>query len=224
LQAAWAAAILTRGFTQTPKAGNLNHALPQLQADRSRWFRMPTVVHCSRNSAAQRKACQSDPRVGFVPTPQHLHECRSGWLETCDSSRWLDAGEGELSTAGRAHRQALGAVPCAGHLLLMRRSACWQVGGIEPALVGGIWHRHRLPPPAPQSLISMKKLKRWPLPTFDRGQWPRQARRWPSGTLSDLRHRANALRIQGLSLWQRIVLSRRNPATGSSVIPHCCCC
>ena len=192
---------LTRGFTQHAKAGNLNHALPQLQGDLIAVFDADVVPQ--QEFLRRSVGLFSDPRVGFVQTPQTYMNAdpvaRNLRLE-----RWLMPDEENFYRWVEPTRQAVGAVVCAGTSFVMRRSALLQVGGFETGtssedLATGI----RLAAAGYRNLYLNEKLSAG-LSPLSIGAMARQRGRWASGTLQILRTGANPLRIQGLSLWQRI--------------------
>jgi len=192
---------LSRGDTSHAKAGNLNHALPRLDGDLIAVFDADVVPQ--QGFLLRSVGLFSDPRVGFVQTPQTYMNAdpvaRNLRLE-----RWLMPDEENFYRWIEPTRQAVGAVVCAGTSFLMRRSALLRVGGFETAtssedLATGI----RLAAAGHRNLYLNEKLSAG-LSPLSIAAMARQRGRWASGTLQVLRTGANPLRIPGLSVLQRI--------------------
>ncbi len=192
---------LSRRQRDHAKAGNLNHALPQLSGELLLVFDADVVP---RTTFLKRTVgLFSDPAVGFVQTPQS-YMTADPVMRNLRLERWLMPDEETFYRWIEPTRQAVGAVVCAGTSFLMRRSALDRVGGFEIGtasedLATGI----RLAAAGYRNLYLNEKLSAGLAP-LTIAAMARQRSRWASGTLQTLRTGANPLRIPGLSPLQRI--------------------
>jgi len=139
--------------------------------------------------------------------------------------------EGELSYRWESSptRKRWDAVGLRGHLpfWLMRRSALLQVGDSKRAPRRRIWATASGFWPAAGYAISVsqwKNLERWPLPHFSIGAYrPGSASLEPAAPGRSCAPGANPLRIQGLSLWQRIAYLEGILHWFNVDSPTCCC-
>ena len=192
---------LGREQRQHAKAGNLNHALPQLQGDLLAVFDADVVPQS--NFLARTAGLFADPAVGFVQTPQSYMNA-DPVIRNLRLERWLMPDEETFYRWVEPVRQGLNAVVCAGTSFVMRRSALLQVGGFETGtpsedLATGI----RLAAAGYRNLFVGEKLSAGLAP-FTLAAMARQRCRWASGTLQVLRTGANPLTIPGLSPLQRL--------------------
>ena len=192
---------LSRDGNEHAKAGNLNHALPLLDGDLVAVFDADVVP---RTAFLVRTAgLFTDPRVGFVQTPQTYMNA-DPVMRNLRLERWLMPDEESFYRWIEPTRQAVGAVVCAGTSFVMRRSALQRVGGFETGtpsedLATGI----RLAAAGYRNLYLDAKLSAGLAP-YTIGAMARQRSRWASGTLQTLRTGANPFTIPGLTPLQRI--------------------
>ncbi len=183
------------------KAGNLNAALPQLQAELLAVFDADVVP--SRGFLNRTVGLFRDPLVGFVQTPQTYMNA-DPVIRNLRLERWLLPDEESFYRWIQPNRQRLGAVVCAGTLFVMRLSSLRQVGGFETQtasedLATGI----RLVAAGYRGLYLPEKLSAGLAP-FSLEAMARQRSRWASGTIQTLRTGANPLTIAGLTPIQRL--------------------
>ena len=183
------------------KAGNLNHALPQLQAELLAVFDADVVP--SRNFLSRTVGLFRDPLVGFVQTPQTYMNA-DPVMRNLRLERWLMPDEESFYRWIQPNRQRLGAVVCAGTSFVMRSDSLRQVGGFETQtasedLATGI----RLIAAGYRGVYLPEKLSAGLAP-FSLEAMARQRSRWASGTIQTLRTGANPLTIAGLSPIQRL--------------------
>ena len=183
------------------KAGNLNAALPQLQAELLAVFDADVVP--SRRFLNRTVGLFRDPHVGFVQTPQTYMNADPVMRNLC-LERWLLPDEESFYRWIQPNRQRLGAVVCAGTSFVMRLSSLRQVGGFETQtasedLATGI----RLVAAGYRGLYLPEKLSAGLAP-FTLKAMARQRSRWASGTIQTLRTGANPLTIAGLTPIQRL--------------------
>lgn len=192
---------LSRSGNTDAKAGNLNHALPHLQGELVAVFDADVVPRAA--FLTQSVGLFTDPRVGFVQTPQTYMNA-DPVMRNLRLERWLMPDEESFYRWIEPTRQAVGAVVCAGTSFVMRRSALERVGGFETGtpsedLATGI----RLAAAGYRNLYLDAKLSAGLAP-FTIGAMARQRSRWASGTLQTLRTGANPFTIAGLTPLQRI--------------------
>ncbi|WP_255095271.1 glycosyltransferase [Synechococcus sp. J7-Johnson] len=192
---------LSRDGNTHAKAGNLNHALPHLEGDLLAVFDADVVPRAA--FLARSVGLFTDPRVGFVQTPQTYMNA-DPVMRNLRLERWLMPDEESFYRWIEPTRQAVGAVVCAGTSFVMRRSALERVGGFETGtpsedLATGI----RLAAAGYRNLYLDAKLSAGLAP-FTIGAMARQRSRWASGTLQTLRTGANPFTIAGLTPLQRI--------------------
>ncbi len=192
---------LSRDANTHAKAGNLNHALPHLEGELLAVFDADVVPRAA--FLARSVGLFTDPRVGFVQTPQTYMNA-DPVMRNLRLERWLMPDEESFYRWIEPTRQAVGAVVCAGTSFLMRRSALERVGGFETGtpsedLATGI----RLAAAGYRNLYLNAKLSAGLAP-FTIGAMARQRSRWASGTLQTLRTGANPFTIAGLTPLQRI--------------------
>ena len=183
------------------KAGNLNAALPQLQAELLAVFDADVVP--SRTFLNRTVGLFRDPLVGFVQTPQTYMNA-DPVIRNLRLERWLLPDEESFYRWIQPNRQRLGAVVCAGTSFVMRLSSVRQVGGFETQtasedLATGI----RLVAAGYLGLYLPEKLSAGLAP-FSLEAMARQRSRWASGTIQTLRTGANPLTIAGLTPIQRL--------------------
>ena len=183
------------------KAGNLNAALPQLQAELLAVFDADVVP--SRTFLNRTVGPFRDPLVGFVQTPQTYMNA-DPVIRNLRLERWLLPDEESFYRWIQPNRQRLGAVVCAGTSFVMRLSSLRQVGGFETQtasedLATGI----RLVAAGYRGLYLPEKLSAGLAP-FSLEAMARQRSRWASGTIQTLRTGANPLTIAGLTPIQRL--------------------
>ena len=183
------------------KAGNLNAALPQLQAELLAVFDADVVP--SRTFLNRTVGPFRDPLVGFVQTPQTYMNA-DPVIRNLRLERWLLPDEESFYRWIQPNRQRLGAVVCAGTSFVMRLSSLRQVGGFETQtasedLATGI----RLVAAGYLGLYLPEKLSAGLAP-FSLEAMARQRSRWASGTIQTLRTGANPLTIAGLTPIQRL--------------------
>ncbi len=186
------------------KAGNLNAALPALQADLLAVFDADVVP--SRPFLKRTVGLFRDPRVGFVQTPQTYMNA-DPVIRNLGLERWLLPDEESFYRWIQPNRQRLGAVVCAGTSFVMRLAGLRQVGGFETQtasedLATGI----RLIAAGFRGLYVPDKLSAGLAP-FTLKAMARQRSRWASGTLQTLRTGANPLTIAGLTPIQRLAFA-----------------
>jgi cellulose synthase (UDP-forming) len=192
---------LSRSGREHAKAGNLNHALPQLDGDLLVVFDADVVP---RTTFLRRTVgLFDDPRVGFLQTPQSYMNA-DPVMRNLRLERWLMPDEESFYRWIEPTRQAVGAVVCAGTSFVMRRSALLKVGGFETGtpsedLATGI----RLAAAGYRNLYLDAKLSAGLAP-LTIAAMARQRSRWAGGTLQILRTGANPLTIAGLNPLQRI--------------------
>ena len=192
---------LSRSGREHAKAGNLNHALPQLEGDLLVVFDADVVP---RSTFLRRTVgLFDDPRLGFLQTPQSYMNA-DPVMRNLRLERWLMPDEESFYRWIEPTRQAVGAVVCAGTSFVMRRSALLQVGGFETGtpsedLATGI----RLAAAGYRNLYLDAKLSAGLAP-LSIAAMARQRSRWAGGTLQTLRTGANPLTIAGLNPLQRI--------------------
>ncbi len=192
---------LSRDGNTHAKAGNLNHALPHLEGELLAVFDADVVPRAA--FLARSVGLFTDPRVGFVQTPQTYMNA-DPVMRNLRLERWLMPDEESFYRWIEPTRQAVGAVVCAGTSFVMRRSALESVGGFETGtpsedLATGI----RLAAAGYRNLYLNAKLSAGLAP-FTIGAMARQRCRWASGTLQTLRTGANPFTIAGLTPLQRI--------------------
>ncbi|MEA5401115.1 glycosyltransferase [Synechococcus sp. BA-124 BA4] len=192
---------LSRDGNTHAKAGNLNHALPHLNGELLAVFDADVVPRAA--FLARSVGLFTDPRVGFVQTPQTYMNA-DPVMRNLRLERWLMPDEESFYRWIEPTRQAVGAVVCAGTSFVMRRSALERVGGFETGtpsedLATGI----RLAAAGYRNLYLDAKLSAGLAP-FTIGAMARQRCRWASGTLQTLRTGANPFTIAGLTPLQRI--------------------
>ena len=183
------------------KAGNLNHALPHLQADLLAVFDADVVP--LRNFLSRTVGLFRDPQVGFVQTPQTYMNA-DPVMRNLRLERWLMPDEEGFYRWIQPNRQRLGAVVCAGTSFVMRVSRLRQVGGFETQtasedLATGI----RLIAAGYRGVYVPEKLSAGLTP-FTLAAMARQRSRWASGTIQTLFTGANPLTIKGLNRIQRL--------------------
>jgi cellulose synthase (UDP-forming) len=192
---------LARSQRPHAKAGNLNHALPHLQAELLAIFDADVVP--LRSFLSRTVGLFRDPQVGFVQTPQTYMNA-DPVMRNLRLERWLMPDEESFYRWIQPNRQRLGAVVCAGTSFVMRLSSLRQVGGFETQtasedLATGI----RLIAPGYRGLYLPEKLSAGLAP-FSLKAMARQRSRWASGTIQTLRTGANPLTIPGLAPIQRL--------------------
>jgi len=183
------------------KAGNLNHALPHLQADLLAVFDADVVP--LRNFLSRTVGLFRDPQVGFVQTPQTYMNA-DPVIRNLRLERWLMPDEEGFYRWIQPNRQRLGAVVCAGTSFVMRLASLRQVGGFETQtasedLATGI----RLIAAGYRGVYLPEKLSAGLAP-FTLEAMARQRSRWASGTIQTLFTGANPLTIKGLNAIQRL--------------------
>ena len=183
------------------KAGNLNHALPHLQAELLAIFDADVVP--LRNFLSRTVGLFRDPKVGFVQTPQTYMNA-DPVMRNLRLERWLMPDEESFYRWIQPNRQRLGAVVCAGTSFVMRLSSLRLVGGFETEtasedLATGI----RLIAAGYRGVYLPEKLSAGLAP-FTLEAMARQRSRWASGTIQTLFTGANPLTIKGLSSIQRL--------------------
>ncbi len=192
---------LSRKDNAHAKAGNLNHALPYLEGDLVAVFDADVVPRAA--FLARSVGLFTDPRLGFVQTPQTYMNA-DPVMRNLRLERWLMPDEESFYRWIEPTRQAVGAVVCAGTSFVMRRSALERVGGFETGtpsedLATGI----RLAAAGYRNLYLDAKLSAGLAP-FTIGAMARQRSRWASGTLQILRTGSNPFTLAGLTPLQRI--------------------
>ncbi len=192
---------LARAGRAHAKAGNLNHALPRLQGELLVVFDADVVPRPA--FLLRTVGLFSDPRLGFVQTPQSYMNA-DPVMRNLRLERWLMPDEESFYRWIEPTRQAVGAVVCAGTSFVMRRSALQRVGGFETGtpsedLATGI----RLAAAGYRNLYLDAKLSAGLAP-LTIAAMARQRSRWAGGTLQTLRTGANPLTIPGLRPLQRI--------------------
>ena len=183
------------------KAGNLNHALPHLQADLLAVFDADVVP--LRNFLSRTVGLFRDPEVGFVQTPQTYMNA-DPVIRNLRLEPWLMPDEEGFYRWIQPNRQRLGAVVCAGTSFVMRVASLRQVGGFETQtasedLATGI----RLIAAGYRGVYLPEKLSAGLAP-FTLEAMARQRSRWASGTIQTLFTGANPLTIKGLNAIQRL--------------------
>lgn len=192
---------LRRSGRQHAKAGNLNHALPQLQGSLLAVFDADVVPE--RTFLQRTVGLFFDRGVGLVQTPQS-YMTADPVIRNLGLERWLMPDEELFYRWIQPTRQAIGAVVCAGTSFVVRRAALTQVGGFETGttsedLATGI----RITAAGYRTVYVNEKLSAGLAPP-SLAAMAHQRSRWASGTLQTLRTGANPLRIPGLGPWQRL--------------------
>lgn len=183
------------------KAGNLNYALPYLQAEFIAVFDADVVP--LRNFLNRTVGLFRDPLVGFVQTPQTYMNA-DPVMRNLRLERWLMPDEESFYRWIQPDRQRLGAVVCAGTSFVMRCQSLKEVGGFETQtssedLATGI----RIIAAGYRGIYVPEKLSAGLAP-FTIEAMARQRSRWASGTIQTLRTGANPLKIPGLNPLQRL--------------------
>ncbi|MFM7311669.1 MAG: glycosyltransferase, partial [Cyanobium sp.] len=182
------------------KAGNLNHALPQLQGELIAVF--DADVMPLRSFLRHTAPLFRDPDLGFVQTPQTYRNA-DPVMRNLGLERWLMPDEESFYRWIEPCRDGLGAVVCAGTSFVVRREALERVGGFEtdtPSedLATGI----RITAAGYRNRYLRRKLSSGLAP-LTAAAMARQRCRWASGTLQLIRTGANPLTIAGLNPLQR---------------------
>jgi len=183
------------------KAGNLNYALPHLQAELIAVFDADVVP--LRNFLNRTVGLFRDPLVGFVQTPQTYMNA-DPVMRNLRLERWLMPDEESFYRWIQPDRQRLGAVVCAGTSFVMRCQSLKEIGGFETQtasedLATGI----RIIAAGYRGIYVPEKLSAGLAP-FTIEAMARQRSRWASGTIQTLRTGANPLNIPGLNPLQRL--------------------
>ena len=183
------------------KAGNLNYALPHLQAELIAVFDADVVP--LRNFLNRTVGLFRNPLVGFVQTPQTYMNA-DPVMRNLRLERWLMPDEESFYRWIQPDRQRLGAVVCAGTSFVMRCQSLKEIGGFETQtssedLATGI----RIIAAGYRGLYVPEKLSAGLAP-FTIAAMARQRSRWASGTIQTLRTGANPLKIPGLNPLQRL--------------------
>ena len=168
---------------------------------------MPTSSPSSGFWSAASDFCE-DPEVGLVQTPQCFMNA-DPVMRNLGMERWLLPDEESFYRWIEPVRDGWGAVVCAGTSFVVRRSALDQVGGfVEQALsedfVTGIALRQH-----GWRLVYLQEKLSAGLAAETMADFVLQRQRWAAGTLQSLRLRSGPIRAGGLSLGQRLALSRR---------------
>lgn len=192
---------LAREQRSHAKAGNLNHALPHLQGELIAVFDADVLP--LRSFLRRTAPLFSDPRLGFVQTPQTYRNA-DPVMRNLALERWLMPDEESFYRWTEPCREAVGAVVCAGTSFVMRREALERVGGFETGtpsedLATGI----RITAAGYRNRYLGEKLSAGLAP-LTAAAMARQRCRWASGTLQVLRTGANPLTIPGLNPLQRL--------------------
>lgn len=192
---------LARPQRSNAKAGNLNHALPYLQAELIAVFDADVVP--LENFLNRTVGLFKNPLVGFVQTPQTYMNA-DPVMRNLRLERWLMPDEESFYRWIQPDRQRLGAVVCAGTSFVMRCKSLEKVGGFETQtasedLATGI----RIIAAGYRGIYVPEKLSAGLAP-FTIEAMARQRSRWASGTIQTLRTGANPLTIPGLNPIQRL--------------------
>jgi cellulose synthase (UDP-forming) len=192
---------LTRLQHNHAKAGNLNHALPHLQAELIAVFDADVVP--LSNFLSRTAGLFKNPLVGFVQTPQTYMNA-DPVMRNLRLERWLMPDEESFYRWIQPDRQRLGAVVCAGTSFVMRCKSLEEIGGFETQtasedLATGI----RIIAAGYRGIYVPEKLSAGLAP-FTIEAMARQRSRWASGTIQTLRTGANPLTIPGLNPLQRL--------------------
>ncbi|MEO1002062.1 MAG: glycosyltransferase [Cyanobacteria bacterium J06638_7] len=192
---------LSRSHRRQAKAGNLNHALSELNGDLLAVFDADVIPQ--RSFLARTVGLFDDPRVALVQTPQSYMNA-DPVIRNLGLERWLMPDEEYFYRWIEPTRQGVGAVVCAGTSFVMRRQVLLQVGGFETEtpsedLATGI----RIAAAGYRCVYVNEKLSAGlAAPSLE--AMARQRCRWASGTLQTLRTSASPLTIAGLSPLQRL--------------------
>jgi len=183
------------------KAGNLNYALPYVQAELIAVFDADVVP--LRNFLSRTVGLFANPVVGFVQTPQTYMNA-DPVMRNLRLERWLMPDEESFYRWIQPDRQRLGAVVCAGTSFVMRYRSLEQIGGFETQtssedLATGI----RIIAAGYRGVYVPEKLSAGLAP-FTIKAMAMQRSRWASGTIQTLRTGANPLTIPGLTPLQRL--------------------
>jgi cellulose synthase (UDP-forming) len=192
---------LSRADRRHAKAGNLNQALSQAEAELVVVFDADVVP--LEPFLRRTVGLFQDQAVGFVQTPQS-YMTADPVMRNLRLERWLMPDEENFYRWIEPTRSAVGAVVCAGTSFVVRRSALEQVGRFETGtpsedLATGI----RLTAAGYRNLYLDEKLSAGLAP-LTAAAMARQRSRWASGTLQTLRTGANPLTIAGLRPLQRL--------------------
>ena len=192
---------LARPQRSNAKAGNLNHALPYLQAELIAVFDADVVP--LENFLNRTVGLFKNPLVGFVQTPQTYMNA-DPVMRNLRLERWLMPDEESFYRWIQPDRQRLGAVVCAGTSFVMRCKCLEKVGGFETQtasedLATGI----RIIAAGYRGIYVPEKLSAGLAP-FTIEAMARQRSRWASGTIQTLCTGANPLTIPGLNPIQRL--------------------
>ncbi|MEO0459066.1 MAG: glycosyltransferase, partial [Cyanobacteria bacterium P01_A01_bin.114] len=192
---------LTRPHNRHAKAGNLNHALPQLTGELITIFDADFVP--TKNFLTRTVGFFQDPLVGLVQTPQSFYNpdpiARNLGLEDV-----LTPEEEVFYRQVQRVRDGAGAVVCAGTSFVVRRSALDKIGGfVTEAVSEDFFTGIQLAAKGYRMVYLNEKLSAG-LAAEDIGAHAIQRVRWEQGTLQAFFIKSNPLTIRGLKPIQRL--------------------
>ncbi|MCM1983981.1 glycosyltransferase family 2 protein [Lyngbya confervoides] len=192
---------LTRPHNHHAKAGNLNHALPQIQGELVVIFDADFVP--TQNFLTRTVGFFQDPQVGLVQTPQSFYNpdpiARNLGLE-----QRLTPEEEVFYRQVQRVRDGVGAVVCAGTSFVVRRAALDQVGGfVTESLSEDFFTGIQLAAQGYRLVYLNEKLSAG-LAADNIAAHAVQRLRWERGTLQAFFIPSNPLSIPGLTPIQRL--------------------
>lgn len=192
---------LTRPDNRHAKAGNLNHALPQVGGELVAVFDADFIP--TKNFLTRTVGFFQDPQVGLVQTPQSFYNpdpiARNLGLEDV-----LTPEEEVFYRQVQRVRDGAGAVVCAGTSFVVRRSALDSIPGfVTEAVSEDFFTGIRLAAQGYRLIYLNEKLSAG-LAAENIAAHALQRIRWAQGTLQAFFVKSNPLTIPGLSLLQRL--------------------
>ncbi|MEM8808754.1 MAG: glycosyltransferase [Cyanobacteria bacterium P01_G01_bin.38] len=192
---------MTRPHNRHAKAGNLNHALPNLKGELITIFDADFVP--TKNFLTRTVGFFQDPLVGLVQTPQSFYNpdpiARNLGLEDV-----LTPEEEVFYRQIQRVRDGAGAVVCAGTSFVVRRSALDKIGGfVTEAVSEDFFTGIQLAAKGYRMVYLNEKLSAG-LAAENIGAHAIQRVRWEQGTLQAFFIKSNPLTIRGLKPIQRL--------------------
>jgi cellulose synthase (UDP-forming) len=192
---------MTRPDNQHAKAGNLNHAIAQIEGDLFVIFDADFIP--TQNFLTRTVGFFQDPQVALVQTPQTFYNpdpiARNLGLENI-----LTPDEEVFYRQIQPIRDGVGGVICAGTSFVVRRSALTETGCFfTESLSEDYFTGVRLAAKGYRVLYLNEKLSAG-LAAENTAVQALQRTRWAQGTLQAFFVRANPLTIPGLTLLQRL--------------------
>ncbi|MEM9161664.1 MAG: glycosyltransferase [Cyanobacteria bacterium P01_F01_bin.4] len=192
---------MTRPHNRHAKAGNLNHALPNLTGELITIFDADFVP--TKNFLTRTVGFFQDPLLGLVQTPQSFYNpdpiARNLGLEDV-----LTPEEEVFYRQIQRVRDGAGAVVCAGTSFVVRRSALNKIGGfVTEAVSEDFFTGIQLAAKGYRMVYLNEKLSAG-LAAENIGAHAIQRVRWEQGTLQAFFIKSNPLTIRGLKPIQRL--------------------